>query len=483
MSNYRILFVMFVTLAASFAAAAEKNLVFYSSLDTAQYLAVPQVGKPAIVAREVTFVEGVKGGAIRVKEGAGSVAFPLPEGLPPDCGMIEFDAKIENDRDWYRDAGDPTFFSIFDEETSKKMLMAFEINANNGIAKSGWYLRMSHYGWTTSLPNFGWHIPYKTCFGEDDPKAWHHYAIRWNIDGLDGSSDTVRVTRNGAQILSMQKVPENLEKYRARMCEPARLYFAREFFEKGQNHCDYLIDEFKIWSTDTPTRAALAEKKAKQKKTAIKLTVSPELAAARQKAKEAAALAAKKALLSSIPQWSFGEFFGGGEKGAAAFLINDSGRLEGTYQTVDKTWKLVAEEFKSFEAQSGLCVMDVSFVTDGEKMVKPLFITIDGARCEDFEAWMCEWKISPAWKAVAEKLMDKTCTLEEENAVVRVEIDENAQVRATYVSEDQVSKTSSTLIPVVGTESEYHAYLCFPKDEKKKFPGCVTEVTVDASDF
>ncbi len=244
---------LFALLAFS-AVAVEKDLIFYSSLNSLSALSRPEVGEPATInpklAGPVSFGDGVLGGALHVKAGVGNVMFPLPQGLPADSGAVEFDAKIDNDRSYYQDAGDPAFYTIFDAETCKTMLHNFELNANNGAAKSGWYFRMPSIGWLTSMDHFGWHNDFKTVFGADDPKAWHHYVIRWNVNGLDGSADTVRVMMDGRQILAGQKTVADLASYRAKMSQPSKLFFGGQTFTDSQNHSDYYIDEFKIWSSD-----------------------------------------------------------------------------------------------------------------------------------------------------------------------------------------------------------------------------------------
>lgn len=246
----RIFSLCAVALLACVTEASEEKLLFHTSFDSPQSLFKPEVGSAAVFSRPVEMASGICGGAALIRQGAGSLAFLLPNGLPPESGRIEFDAKILNKREWFRDRGDPTFFSIFDAKSSRRMLMAFEINANNGHAKSGWYFRMNHLKWVTSLSNFSSQISYRACFGNDDPKAWHHYEIRWNVSGLDGSTDTVRIKCDEKLILSMKNRPEDMDAYVRRMREPAMLYFAREFDEPGQNHSDYIIDEFKIWDRD-----------------------------------------------------------------------------------------------------------------------------------------------------------------------------------------------------------------------------------------
>lgn len=461
--------------------AADKP-VFYSSLDTEQYLKVPQIGKPAIINREVRFGEGIKGGALHVREGEGSVAFPLPEGLPADSGLIEFAAKIDNDRSWYRDAGDPTFFSVFDEATATTMFMAFEINANNGIAKSGWYYRHTYLGWTTSLPNFGWHLDYRTCFGESDPKGWHTYQIRWNIEGLDGSADTVRVYMDDKQILSNQQKPSDVEGYRKRMRSPCRLYFAREFHEKGQNHSDYWIDEFKIWASDHPVKGD--DPKANARKRVVKMKDGPELAAKKRQARELAAAEARRAAEAAkkLAPWATGTFVGGGDFGSVEFSLQETGELVGTYQTVDRKWALKAPTFTRNDLTNAVCEIAVEFVSDEETMVKPLVITPLSARGASFEAWMCEWETNPDWMAVAKKFAGKTCTVTEDDVAIKLDVKEKAVVDILLAAVGKTYESSTRLVPSSESDTEYRVFICIPCDNEG-FKGYVGEFTLDINEL
>ena len=277
--------------ALPFALSGAGRPVFYSTFDSMDSLSRPEVGDSAVVAREVSFCDGVKGRALHVKQGGGSVGFRLPRGLPVERGAIEFHARIDNPREWYRDAGDPTFFSVFDEASTNQMVMAFEINANNGVAKSGWYFRMNHLGWITSLPNFGWRISYKTCFPNGDPKGWHHYFIQWNLSGLPGGRDIARVFVDGEQILAINGDFEHshvdaeaLDRCRKAMSQPCMLFLAREFHEKGQNHSDYAIDELKIWQDESGDGVAAKTAPAKR---VLKLSDGPEVTAAKRLASAA----------------------------------------------------------------------------------------------------------------------------------------------------------------------------------------------------
>ena len=286
-----VMAVVIMLSAFPFALSGAGRPLFHSTFDSMDSLSRPEVGEPAVVAREVAFCEGVKGRALQVKQGSGSVGFRLPKGLPVERGAIEFHARIDNPRDWYRDAGDPTFFSVFDEATTNQMVMAFEINANNGVAKSGWYFRMNHLGWITSLPNFGWRISYKTCFPDGDPKGWHHYFIQWNLSGLPGGRDVARVFVDGEQILAINGDFEHshvdveaLDRCRKAMSQPCMLFLAREFHEQGQNHSDYAIDELKIWQDESGDGAVAKSAPAKR---VLKLSDGPEVTAAKRLASAA----------------------------------------------------------------------------------------------------------------------------------------------------------------------------------------------------
>lgn len=547
MKKFFILFCLF----SPFVLFSATDLVFYSSLDTERSVSSPEIGKKGVAARELVFTEGVKGRALLIKKGGGTVGFSLPEGLPAEKGIIEFYAKINNSRSWYQPAGDPTFFSVFDAATTNRMVMAFEINANNGIAKSGWYFRFNHLGWVTSLPSFGWHLDYKTCFADGNSKSWHHYAVQWNIEGISNSDDIVRVFLDGVQILSMNmksdtvySKPESLKQFRELMTSPLILFFAREFHEQGQNHTDYEIDEFKIWSCDSLN--VIAAKKADEKKV-YKFKNGPVLVAEKflkekaageskwflgsaltdealpyvkdasidvsglplgvkfdKKARRFVGIPAKtgqfnvlvkitrdgktstvrkKVTVDSLPEWAYGTFAGGSKDCSAVFILEKDGFLAGRMTTVEGVWSIKAYNYAEVDMDKCVCRIKAEKTFDKKSRDIVLTVTPEGVRTADFDAYKIEWDTDSEWKAQADLLDGKMCRVSEEDKTFVFNIGKNAQVDVRCTINGVRYNVSAILIPFLKEEElQYKVFVCIPKKDSG-FPGYSGEFVFDGENF
>lgn len=526
------------------------DIIFYSSLDTQRSVLSPEIGKQGVVARELVFTDGVKGRALLIKEGAGTVGFLLPDGLPTEKGIIEFYAKINNNRPWYQPAGDPTFFSVFDAAETNKMVMAFEINANNGIAKSGWYFRFNHLGWVTSLPRFGWQLDYKTCFADGNSKAWHHYAIQWNLSGISGSDDIARVYLDGAQILSMNRPLDNantenesLKRYRELMSSSLILFFAREFHEQGQNHTDYEIDEFKIWSSDS---LKVVGSKNNIEKKVYKFKNGPVLAAEKslksRAAKEAkwflgaaltddalpyvkdvsievlglpdgvkfntkerkftgvptklgrfdilikitrdgkTSVVRKKVTIEALPVWAYGTFAGGSKNNSVLFIVDKDGLLAGRMTTIEGVWSIEAYNFTEIDLDKGVCKVKAKKTRNKKSFDMLLTITPNGVYAEEFDAYKIEWDSNEEWKSEAELLNGKTCRITEDGNDFVFNIGKNAQVDVSCTIKGERCNVSTILIPFFNEELQYKVFVCIPKKDSG-FSGYSGEFIFDGANL
>lgn len=522
------------------------DIVFYTSLDTRRSVLSPEIGKQGVAARELVFTDGVNGRALLIKEGGGTVGFLLPKGLPAEKGIIEFYAKINNNRSWYQPAGDPTFFSVFDAAETNKMVMAFEINANNGIAKSGWYFRFNHLGWVTSLPRFGWHLDYKTCFADGNSKAWHHYAVQWNMSGISGSDDIARVYLDGAQILSMNNADvenDSLNRYRELMSSPLILFFAREFHEQGQNHSDYEIDEFKIWTTDS--LKVVGSKNAFEKKV-YKFKDGPALAAEKslkdRVAKEAkwflgtaltddalpyvkdvsidvsglpdgvkfntkerkftgipaklgrfnvlikitrdgkTSVVRKKVTIEALPDWAYGSFVGGSKNNSVLFIVDKDGLLAGRMTTIEGVWSIEAYNFTEIDLDKGVCKVKAKKTRNKKSFDVLLTITPNGVYADEFDAYRIEWDSNDEWKSEAELLNGKTCRITEHGNDFVFNIGKNAQVDVRCTIKGGRYKVSTILIPIFNDVLQYKVFVCIPKNDIG-FPGYSGEFIFDGANL
>jgi len=113
---------------------ADPNLVFHCTFDDVQSILSPAAGLPGKV-DGAKFVDGKFGKALYVPAYAAAAEFPFPNGLPSECGTIEFWAKLEGGKPTFTSSGDPYLFAFVDDKTSD-IVFETHFNANNGCGKS-----------------------------------------------------------------------------------------------------------------------------------------------------------------------------------------------------------------------------------------------------------------------------------------------------------------------------------------------------------
>ena len=191
-----------LTLAKRCAAANcdEAGLVFYCTFDDEASVKTPVIGPVGTVcSRE--FVEGKVNKAVRVPTGSSAGFFTLPPETFGKEGCIEFWAKIEPRREFYRDC-DPRMIFI----KSPAGWFTVEYSSNNGGGRGGFCIRCFGFEYVKG-GSFG--AGYKYSDVIPDVTAWHHYAFSWTeteltiyIDGKvlkgafktgDGSIDEERL--------------------------------------------------------------------------------------------------------------------------------------------------------------------------------------------------------------------------------------------------------------------------------------------------
>lgn len=190
-----------LTLAKRCAAAkGDEGLVFYCTFDDEDAVKIPAVGPVGTVcSRE--FVEGKVNKAVRVPTGSSAGFFTLPPETFGKEGCIEFWAKIEPRREFYRDC-DPRMIFI----KSPAGWFTVEYSSNNGGGRGGFCIRCFGFEYVKG-GSFG--AGYKYSDVIPDVTAWHHYAFSWTeteltiyIDGKvlkgafktgDGSIDEERL--------------------------------------------------------------------------------------------------------------------------------------------------------------------------------------------------------------------------------------------------------------------------------------------------
>lgn len=240
-----ILSAVLAAVTISLAETLPDDLVFYTTFDSASAVKSPQVGNEGNV-YGAAFVDGVFGKALSVPALTCAAEFPMPNGIPVERGCIEFWAKILNSADYFLDAGDPTFFQFLNDGSTSEITL--EYNANNGNAQSGLYVM--GYGTLQCIQNDYWRgsLPYTSVL-PDDPKGWHHYAVSWNTNGVNQTSDLVQVFVDGKKFMSTSLSKMNAAKIENVLGSASHLRFSRDD-KPTHGKSPFLIDEFRIWSTD-----------------------------------------------------------------------------------------------------------------------------------------------------------------------------------------------------------------------------------------
>lgn len=234
-----------------------KNLAYYSKLDSEDDIINPTVGQPGAV-NGAKFVDGRVGNALYAPAGAeNTVTVPFPDGLGSK-GCIEFDAKIDDTGRDFRSGCDPFLFVFSRKATDPRELihvMQMSFNANDGQGGSGLvFLGEFNYQIITWPSQFG-RGKYSAIIPEDTD-GWHHYRLVWNFDGLkDMNGDIAAVYIDGKLHKSGKLKKDRLDGYAKRYIhDPLTLSFSaggRDVNGGGSKRA-HLIDEFKVWNTDTP---------------------------------------------------------------------------------------------------------------------------------------------------------------------------------------------------------------------------------------
>ena len=157
------------------AAGYEDGQVFYCTFDDEAAITSPAVGpRGTVCSRE--FVDGKVNKAVRVPTGSSAGFFTLPPETFGKEGCIEFWAKIEPRREFYRDC-DPRMIFI----KSPVGWFTVEYSSNNGAGRGGFCIRCFGFEYIKG-GSFG--AGYKYSDVIPDVTAWHHYAFSWTETDL-----------------------------------------------------------------------------------------------------------------------------------------------------------------------------------------------------------------------------------------------------------------------------------------------------------
>ncbi|MBQ3749422.1 MAG: hypothetical protein II863_18585 [Kiritimatiellae bacterium] len=153
----------------------EAGLVFHCTFDDEAAITSPAVGpKGTVCSRD--FVAGKVNGAVHVPTGSSAGFFNLPPETFGKEGCIEFWAKIEPRREFYRDC-DPRMIFI----KSPAGWFTVEYSSNNGGGRGGFCVRCFGFEYIKG-GSFGGGYKYADVI--PDVSAWHHYAFSWTETDL-----------------------------------------------------------------------------------------------------------------------------------------------------------------------------------------------------------------------------------------------------------------------------------------------------------
>ena len=225
------------------------GLVFHCTFDDEASVATPAVGPGGKLLGDSghLFRKGHSGNALLCPVSMTAATFLLPDNFLSSAGCIEFWALSLKTRDSLRDGGDPRFFTI-SRESDNITIGQLDIVNNDGGGHSGFATRtvigstascesMSIYRLQQLYPDGKWY-------------DWHHYAISWDINGIDGFNRKIALFIDGEitpapiESVNEKSVIEQV------VSSPLRLSFSGNCNEAPMHNSKspFLIDEFKIWN-------------------------------------------------------------------------------------------------------------------------------------------------------------------------------------------------------------------------------------------
>lgn len=213
--------------------SSSDGLVFYCTFDNEAAITSPAVGPGGtLCSRE--FTDGKVKKALYVPVGGSAGFFTLPPGTFTKEGCIEFWAKLEPKREYYRDC-DPRMILL----KSPAGYFSVEYSSNNGGGRGGFFVRCFGLEYIKGGPTGGGYR-YSDVFS--DITAWHHYAFSWSEDSLDIFIDGVALT-GGFKVRPGRINEERLKSGPSIMGLPND---NTNLFNTEPN-TPFTIDELKIW--------------------------------------------------------------------------------------------------------------------------------------------------------------------------------------------------------------------------------------------
>lgn len=225
------------------------GLIFHCSFDSNEAVDTPEVGPKACYNR-ANLAEGKFGQALFATRYTPQAAFDLPAKSFDKAGCIEFWAKILKPSFTIGWGGDPRIFTLTDTRTGMTC-GNFDIVSNDGTGNSGFVAR-SVLGNIMSIRGMPHDLSYSDLFTNGNYRDWHHYAIVWDDDGIEGLTEKRRMALliDGKLIPCGKTENRSLAEARTMFGAPLRLSFTNDPRNNPdeQTKSNFLLDEFKIWN-------------------------------------------------------------------------------------------------------------------------------------------------------------------------------------------------------------------------------------------
>ncbi len=165
------------------------GLIFWNKLGSSDEIANSVVGTSGLLSGG-SFIPGVFGNALCTSYDQDNPVKFIDSGIfSMQQGCIEFWGKLINVYPILT-VGDPGFwYEFFLYKEGDGNAMGQSINANNGLSSGGVSsaVRNKGYNYLSSCgtQEYTWQIPLTDIYGSET-ELWHHYAVVWNSNGLQG---------------------------------------------------------------------------------------------------------------------------------------------------------------------------------------------------------------------------------------------------------------------------------------------------------
>lgn len=188
-----------------------------------------------------TFTSGKQGQGLLVDQYDIQIASISVNAINAQAGCIEFWAKLNDHshRFSWSYGHNPNFFML----QNRSQLYQLVINGNNGLGWSGICAKANGLLSGTRWYTQGMFNSYESLLG-GDPNGWHHYALVWDEQGIEGlAGKQLAVYLDGK--LNSSASREGARPKTDQDTAPLVLTLMKSI--ENSHHNSFVMDEFKIW--------------------------------------------------------------------------------------------------------------------------------------------------------------------------------------------------------------------------------------------